>query len=250
MFKKMIRKIARRCNLEIRRINGSECQPEHSAPAPDFASTMPAALRRLQNIGVEPDGIVDVGAAVGAWSSTAMTLWPNAHYLLVEPLQEQIDRMSAIRHQKNVTLRKAVAGNSSEDIEFDVSDDLDGSGIYGRQTTATRKVSQLRLGDETLLQERESLLIKLDTHGYEIPILEGCDQILPKVSALIIEVYGFHVSPTACLFHELSEHLFQAGFRLFDIVDVMRREKDSAFWQADAVFIPSTNHLFLDNEYR
>ena len=179
-----------------------------------------------------------------------MTLWPNAHYLLVEPLQEQIDRMSAIRHQGNVTLRKGIAGNSNGDIDFDISEDFDGSGVYGGKAANIRRVSQFRLGDEPCLHDKNSLLVKLDSHGYEIPILEGCQQILPQISAFVIEVYGFHVSPTACLFHELSEHLFRAGFRLFDIVDIMRREKDSAFWQADAVFIPSTHQLFQDNEYR
>ena len=94
------------------------------------------------------------------------------------------------------------------------------------------------------------LLLKLDTHGYEIPIFEGANSVLADAMAVIVEVYGFYVSPTARLFHDVSDYLSNRGVRLFDIVDVMRREKDGAFWQADAVFVREDQGLFADNSYK
>jgi hypothetical protein len=82
-----------------------------------------------------------------------------------------------------------------------------------------------------------------------VPILKGAANTLKNTDVLIIEVYGFHVSPTCLLFHELTQYLSELGFRLFDIVEVMRRSKDNAFWQADAVYLKTTNRVFADNRY-
>ena len=104
--------------------------------------------------------------------------------------------------------------------------------------------------DDIVTKDGGPFLIKLDTHGYEIPILEGAIKTLENTEAMIIEVYGFYVSPTAVLFHKLSEYLEKLGFRLFDIVDVMRRENDNAFWQADAVYLRIENSVFKENHYK
>jgi hypothetical protein len=65
----------------------------------------------------------------------------------------------------------------------------------------------------------------------------------------VIEVYGFHISPTCLIFHELSAELDKLGFRLIDIVDIMRRPDDNAFWQCDAFFIKNDHPIFLSNSY-
>ena len=68
--------------------------------------------------------------------------------------------------------------------------------------------------------------------------------MLEKTVAIIFEVYGFNISPTGKLFHEVTIYLSDKGFRLFDIVDVTRRPADNAFWQADAVYRQKSNQVF------
>jgi len=43
--------------------------------------------------------------------------------------------------------------------------------------------------------------------------------------------------------------MHKKGFRLIDIVDVMRRTKDQAFWQCDAFFVPVNHPAFLYNSF-
>src|SRR5690606_1041292 len=93
-------------------------------------------------------------------------------------------------------------------------------------------------------------LVKLDTHGFEMPILEGCSEILPDVELFIIECYGFHITGSSLLFWEMCHEMDKLGFALFDIVDVMHRPKDGAFWQCDAFVIRKSNALFSDNRYK
>lgn len=209
---------------------------------------MQHALHRCSKIINKPNTIIDIGAAKGSWTKSAMSYWPTSLYKLVEPLKEQIEKMPAtLLNNNNVEIIEGVAGEKPGTIDFSISEDLDGSGIYGKREN-TRKVSVFKL-DEICKESTGPILLKLDTHGYEIPIFEGAKEILKLTEAIIVEVYGFYVSPTGKLFHEVSDYLLGKGFRLFDIVDIARRRKDRSFWQADAVYLPSKHWIFNDNSY-
>jgi FkbM family methyltransferase len=211
--------------------------------------SMQAALQRLAKNGVQPGCIFDVGAAQGTWSQAALQCWPAASYELFEPLHEQEPVLQALqKSHPNVNYHLAVAGKEPGAVRLNVSDDLDGSGIYGDESVNAREVPVLTI-DSMAAKRKGPYLIKLDTHGFEVPVLEGALKTLPQTAALIIEVYGFKISPTCLLFHELSAWLDQKGFRLTDIVDVMRRPTDNAFWQADAVYVRKDSTIFQRNTY-
>ena len=213
------------------------------------SNQMQGGLERLKLLGMDPKVIVDVGAASGKWTELALNFWPQATYKLIEPLSEQtlaLDTLKA-KHQ-NVSYHLAVAGQSVGEVSFSITKDLDGSGVYGDNAENVRKIQVLRI-DDIVAGNEAPVLIKLDTHGYEIPILDGARKTLERTSALVIEVYGFYVSPTGVLFHSLSDYLEKSGFRLYDIVDIMRRQKDKAFWQADAIFLRKDHPIFQDNTY-
>ncbi len=52
------------------------------------------ALRRLRRQGFAPDFVLDVGASTGVWSDMAHKLFPQARFILVEPLYGQYARQS------------------------------------------------------------------------------------------------------------------------------------------------------------
>jgi len=99
------------------------------------------------------------------------------------------------------------------------------------------------------LQLKGPYIIKLDTHGYEVPIIEGSEKTLKETQLLIIECYGFEISPFSLLFWEMCNYLKDKGFRLIDIVDIELRPKDGAFWQCDAFFVPDSSKYFSSNTY-
>ena len=216
----------------------------HSSPG---FETMSAGLERLKQKGINPVRIIDVGAAQGTWTAKAIQYWPESAYDLIEPLTEQQDILEQLkRTHANINYHLAVAGEQNGEVVLNISEDLDGSGIYGGQAGNARKVPVIPIDQ---IAGSESCVIKLDTHGYEVPILKGATRTLMNTQALIIEVYGFRISPTCLLFHELTAYLETLGFRLLDIVDIMRRPKDNAFWQADAIYIRKDHAIFLDNNY-
>lgn len=212
----------------------------------NVASSMALALARIKNVGIAPTSIIDVGSAKGRWTKVAKEYFPLARYTLVEPLHEQIQRMDDNIISENDKIVIAVAGDKKQTVPFTILEDLDGSGLYGG-SGKVRQAEMIRLED---LIDTERVLIKLDTHGYEMEIFEGIGSKWENVSALVIEVYGFFVSPTGRLFHDVSLFLAGKGFRLFDIVEIVRRKSDQAFWQADAVFIRADHPLFKNNSYQ
>jgi len=240
-MKKILKKALNIIGYEMRKVPSKEFVNHNS---------MQATLQRIKNAGINPQNVVDVGAASGKWTRKALTLWPKANYHLIEPLEEQKSVLdNLVAEYSNICYHTGVAGAEQGTISFSVSDDLDGSGVYGKEATNVRELPVLTL-DTITKKQPGTFLIKLDTHGYEIPILEGAKETLKYTEALIIEVYGFYVSPTGLLFHQLSSWLEEKGFRLFDIVDVMRRDKDLAFWQADATYLKANHSVFKDNNYR
>lgn len=214
---------------------------------------MISGLQRFRNNKIEISSIIDVGAAAGTWSLGAKEIFPDANYLLFEPLIERENELNSLcRENSNFRFIPKAAGSSSSFINFGVSDDLDGSGVSDSLETNEhiRKIEVVRIDDEVRKHQLQGpYLIKLDTHGFEVPIIEGCDKIIDEVNLFIIECYGFHLINGSLLFNEMCDLMDKKGFRLFDIVDIMRRPKDNAFWQCDAFFIRKENNIFKINGY-
>ena len=210
--------------------------------------SMTEGLERLKQKGINPSYIVDVGAAQGTWTTLALKYWPDSEYELVEPLQEQKQVLGNLKNkQPNINFHMAVAGEGAGEVFLNITEDLDGSGIYGGNEGRGRKVPVLAIDD--IVPPGKSCLIKLDTHGYEVPILKGASNTLQNTEALIVEVYGFRISPTCLVFHEITSFLESIGFRFFDIVDIMRTPSDNAFWQADAIYLRNDHKVFQSNSY-
>jgi len=246
-LKKLVKNLIRKSGYELKKYPTVNRKLQIAG---GIDQSMNGALNRLKKLRIDPNTIIDVGAAAGNWTRLALAHWPSASYHLIEPLQEQAVSLNDLKLKySRLNWHQGVAGNETSIVKFSVSNDLDGSGVYGNDAENVREVPVFKI-DDILKNVEGPFLIKLDTHGYEIPIIEGASVVLAKTEVLIIEVYGFHVSPTAVLFHKLTEHLETLGFRLFDLVDIIRREKDGAFWQADAVYLKSNHEVFENNNYR
>lgn len=92
-------------------------------------------------------------------------------------------------------------------------------------------------------------LIKLDTHGCEVPILEGARETLKRANIVIIETYNFQIAKDSLRFWEMCNYMYSLGFLPIDMVDFMHRKKDNAFWQMDTFFIRKDRPEFQSNDY-
>ena len=145
----------------------------------------------------------------------------------------------------------AAAGNEVGELFFDAGDPLGGFASHDR-----RSDDRICLPATTVDHEVETrrlpapFLVKLDTHGFEVPILEGARQTLEHASLLAIEAYNFDIEADSLRYWELCSFLVAKGFRTIDLCDLMVRPLDGAFWQADLFFIPAVSEEFTCNSYR
>lgn len=250
MIKKIFRGFFHLLGLEVSRYRAP------SSPEYDYVRNkeMIEGLTRVMQRGLNPATIIDVGAAEGSWSLSSKEIWPSANYMLFEPLEERAESLKQlVAKNKNFHFVAAGAGKEKSQKSFYVSGDLDGSAVVDPSTTT---LENIRIIEITSIDHevRDSNLpgpyiIKLDTHGFEVPILEGAADTLKNTELVIIEIYGFHLTSDSLLFHEMSTLLDKLGFRMVDIVDIMRRSKDNAFWQGDAFYMRKDHQIFKDNLY-
>jgi hypothetical protein len=90
-------------------------------------------------------------------------------------------------------------------------------------------------------------LLRLDTPGFEAPILKGAANILGQLEIIIMECYNFKISTDSLFFYDMCVYLEGLGFRCIDLVDPLWRPHDHSLWQMDLAFIkkdrPEFSHL-------
>lgn len=247
-MKRFIKSILGLFDLEIKR------KKRRTFSSPYRNRQMIGGLERVKHLAMTFNTVVDVGAATGSWTLLASPKWPQASFLLFEPLTERKDELEAlVKDRPDFYFVPYAAGRSDGNIEFSISDDLDGSGVASaiHSQQHIRSVNVTSISNQVKKLKLEGpYLIKLDTHGFEIPIVEGCLPILDQISLFIIECYGFQIADNSLLFWEMCQYMEGLGFRLYDIVDVMNRSTDGAFWQCDAFFIKNDNSIFQHKNFR
>ena len=214
--------------------------------------SMDAALKRagarLPKIGT----VIDVGAAAGKWTLRARPHFPDARFLLIEPLRERVAELEVLRAaDSRIEFVSAVAGADAGETTFNVTDDLDGSGVADAPGSASRTVPVTTIDGEVTRRELPGpYFIKLDTHGYEMPILEGARSALAKTALLMIEVYNFQLTEGCLRFPQLCAQMEELGFLPCDAVEPIRRPDDLALWQMDIVFARKDAPMFSRKTYR
>lgn len=212
--------------------------------------TMDGLLARAAARDLKVATWVDVGASDGVWSLRAQTHFPAAKFLLFEPLAERQAALVALKRTRGFEHVAAAAGRERGVVEFSIDPALDGSGVAAPSSAGTRSVPVETLDHAVAARGLAGPYgVKLDTHGYEIPILEGATQVLAEAELLVIEAYNFTLVPGCLRFHELCAWLEARGFRCLDLADPMRRPGDEALWQMDLAFVRATSPVFRSNRY-
>ena len=211
------------------------------------------ALKRIAARGIAINTVLDVGASNGSWSLEARPCWPRAHYHLVEANEQHRQALEAVcRATPGFSYVLAAASDEPGTVFFD------GSVAFGG--LAMKSESQSRPGAKgvpavTLDGEVKSrgltgpFLVKLDTHGFEVPILNGAKEVLAQANLVVIETYNFQLETDSLKFWQMCQFMDELGFAVIDISEPMWRAKDDAFWQIDMLFISKSRPELSDNRY-
>jgi FkbM family methyltransferase len=205
-------------------------------------------FNRIKNLGYVPQVVFDVGASNGAWSRTIASVLPHAEYHLFEPLIDFSSEYQSVISKTlsqfpNFHLHEYAVGEFSENIEMSVFEgnlvgstalDMKQSGVAvtsvpARMITLDHAIEVLKLP--------QPQVIKIDTQGCELSVLKGNQKNLSHVGVLLLECWLYRGYGQATpLLTEISDWLLQFGFRLWDVGDEYRNDKD-ILTTLDCVFV-------------
>jgi FkbM family methyltransferase len=225
----------------------------HDRPAANSnQATMTDMFARLASRNHDFNTVVDVGAAVGGWSTNFAEVIPDKAHLLIEanPVHE-LALLACCQARPNWDYVLKACGREPGHVFFDGSDPFGGVASDIATDFASQRIPVTSIDHEVVKRGlREPFLVKLDTHGYEIAILEGAPETLRSTELLIIEVYNFQLHEGCLRFWEMCQWMQERGFVPIDLFDVLYRPKDGALWQFDLVFARNNSEPFASNTYR
>jgi FkbM family methyltransferase len=249
VLKSCLRKLLGAAGLEVRRISPL------SAGRGQRDSLL-QMLRQAKAVGFSPQTVIDVGAAYGSFTYQCNTVFPDARYVLVEPLEEYRPLLEKLRKTlPTLQCVCAAASSNSGEIEINVHPDLFGSSLYSEVEKGTdvngvpRRVRSVTI--ESVIQEtgaKGPFLLKLDVQGAELDVLNGAGGVLRECQYVILEVSFFRFfqdAPDCC---GVIAYMKKQGFVPYDIVGLQYRPFDQALSQADIAFVkeagPFRRHHF------
>ncbi|MGI6391842.1 MAG: FkbM family methyltransferase [Kiritimatiellia bacterium] len=193
----------------------------------------------LKARGFSPRMLLDVGAAIGGWTSQMVEIFPESKYLMIDPLEENETALkTVVQRHSNVQYWLGAVGNQTGELTFHVHGDQSSmfNSNWGREGTL-RRVPMRTLDDLVSEIHCEGVDgMKLDVQGAEIEVLKGATEALRQCRVAQVEVSFRKVYEQAPLAHEIIAFFSSQNFRIFDIASLYKR-KDRALLQADLFFV-------------
>jgi FkbM family methyltransferase len=217
------------------------------------APDMFLSLERLRNIGFNPKEIVDVGAYEGEWTSQCAAIFPQAHFTMVEAMEQKQDKLQQIAARTNAHVAIAVLG--ARDGEAVYFTELETASSVLEETAAThdgRKKRTTTTLNEVIKQNNIGKidLLKLDVQGYELEVLKGFDKYLSATDVVLSEVSLLDIHKGVPLIKDVINFMYDYGFVVYDICSATtRRPLDSALWQTDLLFVKEQSPFRADKRY-
>ncbi len=215
-------------------------------------TSLESSLMRLQKHGVNIATLIDVGASNGSWALEFEAAFPNISCLLIEANPTHKPALDELcRRKPGFQYEMKAAGAMEGTLYFDGSDPWG-----GHLAEQPRSPSYLPCPVTTIDHEVEChqlkgpFAIKLDTHGVEVPILNGAARTLEQTEIVVIECYNFPADPPQLPFWDMCRWMFERGFRPLDLNGVGFRPHDYAFWQMDIVFARQDRKEFSYPSYQ
>jgi len=257
-MKKLIKTIARSLGFELRRYSAVAS----SGHGPERES-LEGSLEQCRALGFQPATVLDVGAAIGTFTRTCYEIFPQARYLLVEPLEEYLPSLRQVQAdipQATYTIAAAASGDGT--LPLNVHEDLVGSSLYKEEEEGTnvngaeRKVPSVTL--DRLVSDRRlpaPFLIKVDVQGAELDVLRGGSIALEGAEYVLLEVSLFQFFKDGPLFCEVVDFMQSKGFVPYDMFGMQYRPLDRALSQVDIVFVKERGafrqqHCYATREQR
>jgi FkbM family methyltransferase len=178
----------------------------------------------MKTQGFTPSVVLDVGAARGDWTASCLRVFPDAHYLMFEPLPAYREELQGLVGPR-VEHRAVAVGRTPGTMPILIGSQIGGSSFLPSSRgdsyfIGSKSVTVVALDDLDLSPEHA--LVKLDVQGYELEVLAGAENLLTHTEVVIAEKSIYPYLTDQPLTHEVVAYMTARGFRVYDTADEWR----------------------------
>jgi FkbM family methyltransferase len=216
--------------------------------------SMREVLQHASDLGFRPTTVIDVGVNIG--TPQLYETYPEARYILVEPLVENLPFLQRICDRlPSAEYVLAAAAARACKVVLHVHEDLAGSSVFresdGPEADGkAREVEGIPL-DRICLQRKTNgpYLIKIDTQGSEVDVISGAEEILKETELILMEacLFEFHIGGPQL--HDVIFFMAERGFVVYDIFGRSYRPADGALAQVDLAFVKGSGFFRKSHAY-
>jgi FkbM family methyltransferase len=197
------------------------------------------------------DAVLDIGANVGQYGSALRSSGYRGRVVSCEPLPDAYEALTrrATGDERWAHVCTAV-GAEPGTLDINVSANSYSSSILpmtaahlgaapGSKFVATRQVPVTTVAD--LVRQHDvdptRTLLKIDTQGYEAPVLDGAGDLLAKFAAIQLELSLVPLYAGQQLADALTDRLTGLGFALYTLEGGFGDERTGRMLQYDGLFV-------------
>ena len=205
-------------------------------------------LRRLRDMGYRPDFILDIGASTGIWSYLMWEIFPDARFVLADPLHSRYPGSSL---RRGFEMIEAAVSDKPGTMAFQVSGDLYNSSLIQVGLTTTTSIVEVPvITVDGIVADRNVTgrgLLKVDVQYAEHLVLAGAKQALQeKIDFVLLELTLYRANERARTFAEMVNLMSELGFDYYDDVGEWRSPLNGRLEQRDALFVRRGSLGLLD----
>lgn len=197
----------------------------------DIYVSLDLHLDLKERIGLQPKVIFDVGANIGQTAKNFRAGFPKSKIYCFEPVSDTFRNLEKnLKNDKNIELVNLALGDKEEFVFSKIFDDkssvLNSLNVVAMNKNEDARVEKINVmqGDSFCKRNRipEIDLLKIDTEGYEIKVINGFTEMIKnnRIHAIFCEV-GFNPENNRnSYFGDINSFLYDLGFSLYGIYEV------------------------------
>jgi FkbM family methyltransferase len=186
-----------------------------------------------------PYRVLDIGANIGQFHIECKNAFPNSYIFSIEASDECEPYLKQITDNYYIGL--LTKDNSEYDFYSRKNDPIcTGNSIY-KELTQFYSYDQLNIIkkkgiklDNLFENDSEFDLIKIDTQGSELDIIEGGIELCSKAKGILLEVSLTQYNENSPLYNEVIDYMNNIGFIRTEILD---EQRNHGAYQQDILFI-------------
>lgn len=195
--------------------------------------------------------LFDVGANVGQYSLNMREMGFASKIISFEPLNAAFQTLKEVASKdSNWVVNNYALGSENGESEINVSENLVSSSILNMLPEHIKRAPEsIYVSKQTIeikrldgifnnyFEDGDSVMLKIDTQGYEKNVIFGAEGILNKIKIIQLEMSVVALYENAITFTEMINFLDSKGFELFYLENGFSDTKTGKLLQVDGIFI-------------